>query len=512
MAFNKILVVGGGTSGWLTAAYLAKRIGGLDPSSVQISLVESSDIAPLGVGEGTIPTIRRTLSALGVDEAEFMYECSATFKQGIKFVDWVNNPKTNSQNFYYHPFELPKNDDLAAYWMSGCAGDSVFSAAVTGQSLVCEAGLGPKLATDPGFNGRLNYAYHLDVGKLADFLKKVSKRLGVSHHIKTIEQIKRDQAGNIAGLVASDGSELAADLYIDCTGFSAQLIGKSLEVPFIDKSDVLFVNSALAMQVPYGESDHAVPPFTVSTAHEAGWTWDIALANRRGIGYVYSDNYTDDNRAEAVLRNYIGDAAKDLTARKLKLKVGYRQKHWVKNCVAIGLSGGFLEPLESTGIMMIEVAVQMLATMFERNGDMALARTRFNESMSKRYEHTIDFIKLHYFLTKRTDSAFWLDNAKSETAPDSLVDKVAMWRERPICGFDLSQDFDVFNVGNHQFILYGMDMMTKLQGNYPYSDFARKEFARIAASTQRAIAELPGHNDLLKAIYSKAQRAQQAGR
>ena len=508
MAIDDILIVGGGTAGWLTAAYLAKQLGGA--GGVRITLIESSEIGTVGVGEGTFPTIARTLATLGADEAQFMRESSAAFKQGIRFVDWVHAPTAGRRRHYYHPFALPRQPEdfeLLPYWLSGEAGADVSLAdAVTLQEKVCDAGRAPKRAQDAAFRGPMSYAYHLDAARFGSYLGGLARALGVFHCVGTVERVELDEAGAIAGVVTREHGTLRAGLYVDCTGFRAELIGRALEVPFIGKNEVLFVDRAVAVQVPHESDTTAIAPYTIATAQDAGWTWDIALPQRRGVGYVYSSNHTDGTRAEAVLRDYVGPRAHDLPVRHLELKVGWRAQHWVKNCVAVGLSGGFLEPLESTGIILIEAAAYMIASFFARNGAFEPAAAQFNRLMTKRYERIVDFIKLHYFLTRRTDSAFWRDNALPSTAPESLLAHLSMWRHRPPHRFDFTMDHETFALANYQFVLYGMGFETLLTGQGQYRDGtrARAEFARVQQASQRAVAALPPHRELL-------QRVNQAG-
>jgi tryptophan 7-halogenase len=506
---DRILIVGGGTAGWLTAAYLAKRLRASHPDGVRITLIESSEIGILGVGEGTFPTLLRTLAAIGVDEARFMRESSAAFKQGIRFVDWVHAPEGARHSHYYHPFALPREEgglELLPYWLLGAAGaDTSYADAVTLQEQVCEAGRAPKRITDAGFRGPMNYAYHLDAGRFATFLCTVARELGVTRLIGNVESVNLDESGAIASLATREHGRLEADLYIDCTGFRGELIGAALGSRFRSRNDVLFVDRAVAMQVPYAASDSPIPPYTISTAHEAGWTWDIALESRRGVGYVYSSAHTSDDRAAEVLRNYVGPAARDLSSRLLKLQVGWREQHWVKNCVAVGLSGGFLEPLESTGIMLIEAAAYLLASFFPRGGGMEQAAAQFNTLMTRRYERIVDFIKLHYFLTRRTDSGFWRDNARPESAPDSLLAHLEMWRTRVPNRFDFVMDHETFALANYDFILYGMRFDTDLsarRGDYPHVELARREFQRVRQASQRAVAALPQHRALLSNVYA----------
>ena len=500
---EEILIVGGGTAGWLTAAWLAKHLGG--PGGVRISLVESSDIPTVGVGEGTFPTILRTLSALGADEAGFMRESAAAFKQGIRFVDWVHPKSGGRQRHYYHPFALPReaeNLELLPYWLLGEAGPVSWADAATLQEKVCDAGRAPKRDTDAGFRGPMNYAYHLDAGRFGAYLAKLALGLGVQHIVATVLRVELDEGGAIAGVVTQGHGTLTAGLYIDCTGFRAELIGRALGVPFVQKNDVLFVDRAVAIQVPHESESSEVPPFTISTAHEAGWTWDIGLPTRRGVGYVYSSRHTDGTRAETVLRDYVGAHGAELPVRHLPLTIGWRARHWEKNCVAVGLAGGFLEPLESTGIILIEAAAYMIASFFQRTGDHASAAARFNRLMTARYERIVDFIKLHYFLTRRDDSAFWRDNMDPSSATESLLAHLEMWRHRPPGRFDFTMDHETFAVANYQFVLYGMGFETRLADRARYSQGlrAREEFARVQGAGRRAVAALPAHRELLHRV------------
>jgi len=499
-ASDEILIVGGGTAGWLTAAYLAKHLRG-----VRITLIESSEIPTIGVGEGTFPTIAKTLASLGVDEAAFMRESGAAFKQGIRFVDWGRAVENGRHSHYYHPFALPREPDgldLLPHWLGGEAGGASYADAVTLQERVCDAGRAPKRASDAEFRGPMNYAYHLDAARFGNFLSGVARASGVVHLTGTVDDVELDEQGAIASVVTREHGKLTAGLYIDCTGFRSALLGRALGVPFQDKKDVLFVDRAVAVQVPYASEWAAIPPYTISTAHEAGWTWDIALAERRGIGYVYSSRHTDETRAEAVLRDYVGGAADDLPVRHLKMQVGWRERHWVKNCVAVGLSGGFLEPLESTGIILIEAAAHMIASFHQPGSGPEPAARQFNALMTKRYERIVDFIKMHYFLTRRTDTAFWRDNAHPSSAPESLLAHLDMWRHRPPARLDFVMDYESFAPANYQFVLFGMGFRSPPgRTEDRQAARARQEFARIRDAARRAVAALPPHRELLERVY-----------
>lgn len=510
-----VLIVGGGTAGWLTAAFLARTLGaGADPDAVRITLVESKEIGIIGVGEGTFPSIRGTLAAIGIDEARFIRECHATFKQGIKFTDWVREPGAPGNDHYFHPFSLPSQrpggPELLPYWLQGAAAPGAgFAAAATMQKRVADAAHGPKRFNDTDFMGPLNYAYHFDAGKFAALLSTHAQSLGVRHVLATVERVELDEQGAIGAVHTKEAGALTADLYIDCTGFRAALIGEALGTPFRNIKDTLFVDRALAMQVPYATADAPIPSYTIATAHEAGWTWDIGLQQRRGIGYVYSSRHTDDARAEEVLRRYIGPASDGLNPRQLKLNVGYREQHWVKNCVAVGLSGGFLEPLESSGIGLIETAAYLVGYLFPHDGDMAPVARVYNEMMKARYERIVDFVKLHYCLTQRKDNAFWTDNTDPASIPESLRDKLSMWRTRAPHRMDFVVDLEMYPPSSWQYVLYGMEYPTAQYANartLPRFDEARREFQMIEQMSHRAVADLPTHRALVEHFLQRGER------
>jgi tryptophan halogenase len=505
-----ILVVGGGTAGWLTAAFLARTLG-TAAGGIRVTLVESSEIGIIGVGEGTFPSIRGTLNAIGLDEARFVRECDATFKQGVSFVDWARAGER-----YFHPFNPPSQrpgaPELMPYWLLGEA-DAVggapraFADAVSMQQHVADAARAPKRASDGDWLGPMNYAYHFDAGKFATLLATHAQSLGVERVIATVERVElREDDGHIGAVVTRERGAISADLYVDCTGFRAALIGDALGAKRKPLNDVLFVDRALAMQVPYAAADTPIPSYTISTAHEAGWTWDIGLQRRRGIGYVYSSRHTDDAAAERTLRRYIGPAADALTPRTLKLDVGYRETQWIGNCVAVGLSAGFLEPLESSGIGLIEAAAYLIGFLLPADGNLAPAAEAFNEQMRARFERIVDFLKLHYALTRRDDTAFWRDNADPASWTPTLRDLLARWRCRPPHRLDFIVDLEMYPPSSWQYVLYGMGYPTNLAHGrpaWPRAAEARQEFAMIAQVARRAAADLPDHRALVEAMCAR---------
>jgi tryptophan halogenase len=503
-----VVIVGGGTAGWLTAAYLGKRLAAGSAGGIRITLIESADIGILGVGEGTFPSIIRTLERIGLSEAKFLKESNATFKQGIRFDNWQYGPGHKGRNHYFHPFASFQERtglDLIPYWLLNCAGDGVaLDDAVTIQKKVADAHRGPKRITDKEYEAPLTYAYHFDAVRFAKVLREAGIELGVHHIIDTVDAVNLDESGAIQSLTTREHGSLKGDFFIDCTGFRAQLIGQALKVPYKSCRSTLFCDRAVAMQVPYDRPDAPIASYTISTAHEAGWTWDIGLDERRGTGYVYSSAHTDDSRAEQVLRDYVGPAAEGKSVRSFKYEAGYRETPWSKNCVAIGLSSGFFEPLEATGIVLVEVAAILLANLFPWAGDLQTGARQFNNVMRERYEGCVDFLKLHYCLSERVDTDFWRDNADAGTVPDSLKDLLDRWRFRPPDAIDFNMNTATFHHSSWQFVAYGMGFKTDLSakaGAYRFYDEARKEFATIRRQADIAVTALPSHRDLVTQIY-----------
>jgi tryptophan halogenase len=507
MVVKRLVIVGGGTAGWLSAAYLARTLG-TSTGGVGITLVEAPNIPILGVGEGTFPSLQKTLSRIGADEASFVRESHATYKQGIHFAGWRHEPDHRGRNHYLHPFQAAPTRgeiDLVPYWLLGVAGSGVeLDEATTVQKAVADAARGPKRLVDTGFGGPLNYAYHFDAAAFAGFLARHAIRLGVKHLQATVEAVNLDERGHIASLTTREQGEVEGDLFVDCTGLKGRLIGEVMGAPFRSVRQWLFCDRAVAMQVPYDRPDHPIASYTISTAQEAGWTWDIGLDTRRGTGHVYSSDHTDDARAEEILRRYNGPAAADLPVRTFRFDPGYRETTWVKNCVAIGLSGAFFEPLEATGIVLIEVATKLLSMLFPWDGRLETSARQFNRVMKGRYEQVLDFLKMHYWLSERRDTAFWRENTAPGGLTVSLEELFDRWRARPPSELDFDPNLATFHHDSWQYVLYGMGFKTDLSAKAPafrYYDDARREFARIRQEQPLARAALPSHRDLITHIH-----------
>ena len=410
---NSVVIVGGGTAGWLTAGLLAAEHRADAESALEITLIESPDVGPIGVGEGTWPTMRLSLEKIGVSETGFLRQCDASFKQGTRFNGWL----TGDGDTYYHPFTPPAGFNevtLGPYWWPR-RNQVSFADAVSPQGQVSERTLAPKQLATPEFASVLNYAYHLDAGKFSAFLEAhCTSELGVKHIRDNVVSINATESGDIDSLSTESGGLLDGDLFVDCTGFAALLIGRHFGIPFKRCRNYLFNDSALAVQVPRADPAEQIASTTLSTAQRAGWIWDIALPTRRGVGHVYSSGHTTDEQAEADLRAYLAETHDAVTAescelRKISFDPGHREKLWHRNCVAIGLSGGFVEPLEASALVMIELSAKALSEQLPANRDvMDIAARRFNRKFLYHWQRIVEFLKLHYVLSERRDTDYWL--------------------------------------------------------------------------------------------------------
>lgn len=505
---RSVCIVGGGSAGWLTAGLIAAQRGGTGPEALQITLVESEQLGILGVGEGTWPTMRNTLKKIGISETAFIRHCNASFKQGAKFAKW----RTGSEDdFYYHPLVLPEGFpalDLAPYWNAASAAgedELSFSDRVCFQEYICERDLAPKLITSPEFGGVANYAYHLDAYRFAEMLRNhCVEHLGVRHIIDDVIDVRLAENGDIAAIINQRSGPLEADIFVDCTGFAARLLGQALEVPFIDCNDVLFIDRAMAVQVPYESEDSPIVSHTVSTGQKHGWIWDIGLQNRRGVGYVYSSGHAGVDDVEAELAAYVGPQFKDLKTREIKIRSGHRAQFWKNNCVAVGVAAGFLEPLEASALVMIELSADFLANSLPATkGTIPIVAQRYNEMTRYRWDRVIDFLKLHYVLTNRTDTSFWRDNCDPDTIPQRLRDQLELWRYNSPGEHDFASSHEMFPAASYQYVLLGMGFQMDIAAQaHARRDprTAQEAFQRNAMLKQKWGNALPTNRDLLNKL------------
>ena len=506
---TRVVIVGGGSAGWLAAGIIAASC----PAHIQIILIESPDINPIGVGEGTWPTMRTTLEMMGISESAFFRECDASFKQGSKFSRWTS---LSADDDYYHPFMPPAkyhDINLAPYWLP-FKNKIHFANAVCAQAAICDLGLAPKQISTPEYSAVLNYGYHLDAGKFSPFLHKhCVEKLGVNYISANVTHINTQDNGDIKSVTTDSRGDIDGDLFIDCSGLTSLLLGKHYAIPFVSQKHILFNDSALAVQIPYAEDNDAIRPYTLSTAQTAGWIWDIGLQSRRGVGHVFSSAYTTDELAERELRNYIAPVvgekrAESLAVRKIAFNPGHRNTFWHKNCVAIGLSAGFIEPLEATALVLIELSAKMIGEQFPANRtSMDILAKRFNQTLTHHWQRIIDFLKLHYVMTQRTDTEYWRDNCLSNSIPDNLRELQELWNVQSPWLYDEIFREEMFPSASYQYIYYGMRGNTAIpesrmdkRSNDKKLQKAEALFMENAQLIQQLKKNLQPHRELIEKI------------
>lgn len=517
-ATRQLVIVGGGTAGWITACLVAAEQASARERRAEITLVESPDIPIIGVGEGTWPSMRLTLQKIGLAESSLLRECGASFKQGTCFKAWMDGDPGHS---YLHPFSFPaeySNLNLAGFWLQHR--DRVpFAELVTPQAQVINSGLAPKQASMPEYAFAVNYGYHVDAVGFANVLREHAVNgLGVRHVLANVQRVNTDETGDLNSLVLDNGQEVSGDLFVDCTGQRALLISGHYGVPFRPVKDVLFNDRAIAVQVPHADTGAPLPSVTLSTATVAGWIWDIALQERRGVGHVYADAFMSDDEALSTVRDYVkhtspGVQPDSLAYRRIEFEPGHRRDFWVNNCVAVGLSAGFVEPLEASALALIEQSAGIIARQFPANRDiMAVVARRFNQRMHYHWERLIEFLKLHYVLSQRNDSDYWAASRDPQTCPDGLRDKLAVWQQQPPWHDDAPRVDELFPSASYQYVLYGMGFRPShsfLPGVDPAGDRQRAEelVKSNFAKTQRMLDLLPPNRDLINAVLSDGTAA-----
>jgi flavin-dependent dehydrogenase len=510
--FKNIVIVGGGTAGWMTASYLKAAFG----DRVEVTVVESKSAGTIGVGEATFSTVRHFFEYLGLDEQTWMPECNATYKLGIRFENW----RAQGHHFY-HPFERVRVVDgvpLTDWWLRLRPTDRFDEDCFVMPSLadgfrsprhldgsIFEDSMGPVVAPAPQRttlseqSTQFPYAYHFDAALLADYLARFSTDRGVRRIYDDVLDVALDEHGGIRHLVARQRGPIAGDLFIDCTGFRALLISKALGEPFQSYQDVLPNDRAVALRVPIDMAETGFRSCTTATAMDAGWIWTIPLYGRIGTGYVYAKDYCEPEEAERKLREFVGPAADGLAANHIGMRIGRSRESWVKNCVAIGLSSGFVEPLESTGIFFIQHAIEQLVKHFPGDGDDHRLRASYNRAMANCMDGVRDFLVLHYRAAARDDNDYWRD-AKTRRIPDSLAERIEQWQVR-------LPDPETVHPYYHGFEPYSYVCMLLGLGGVPLrappalglldDTAARKEFELVRDTAQRVVDKLPSQYEYL---------------
>ena len=510
---KKIIIAGGGSSGWMTASYLSKNLKG-----VKITLIEASDIPTIGVGESTIPPIVDFMSGLGLKEEDWMPKCNATIKSAICFKDFY---KKGDPRFWF-PFtgiEIFEGRPINRHWLHEYFNNADYSnrhlfydyCYVT--PAICKQG-----STVKALPKALGYAYHVDSGLLGAVLKDYSKDHGVEHIVDKVTKANLDEKGWIKSLSRENGSDIQGDLFIDCTGFGSYLMDKVMKEPFEDFYDCLFNDRAIAIRIKYEDKEKEMSSYTKCTAISSGWVWRVPLYNRIGTGYVYSSKHQTEDEAETELRQHLGeDRTKDADALHLKIRVGKHKRSWVKNCVAIGLSGGFVEPLESTGLQIVQGQVDLLMQILRRENDYNIGDVKtYNDSVTRLYEIIRDFLVCHYALTSREDTPYWRDVKYETKIPDTLSKKLQIARTKmpdqevlnifddsSLAGFNFNDGWMSVLVGMNHLPFDHTELRKKKIGAYEDQVVnnlakARHRYQQIQQMKENQIAKMPSHYQWLK--------------
>lgn len=487
---KKVVIVGGGTAGWMAAASISRLLG----KSIDVTLIESDEISTVGVGEATVPPLILLNRYLDINEQEFMTAVKGSIKLGISFENWKNVGEN-----YIHPFGYTGKDTWAAsfqhFWRRGL--DIGVNYPLGDYSVEYAAALQNKFAHMP--HSTLTYAYHIDAGFYARFLRNIAEKAGATRVEGKVEDVILDDAHYIKSVRLASGAIIEGDLFIDCSGFRALLIEQALHTGFEDWSHWLPCNSALAVQT---ESVREPVPYTRAIAHSAGWRWEIPLQHRVGNGLVYCNSYmSDDEAKETLLTQIKGRLISE--PKVIRFKAGQRLKYWNKNCVALGLASGFIEPLESTSIHMIQRGITRLIQMFPYDGIRGCDVDEYNEQMKTEVLSVRDFVVMHYHLTEREDSAFWR-YCKNMPIPASLEHRVRLFRETG--KFFVESPYKLFAEPSWLHVMVGQGVIPQrhhVVANDMTDTELRKFLEDIRNYVKQTVQKMPSHHDYLQ-YYCKA--------
>jgi len=508
---SKVVIVGGGTAGWMCATYLKKAFG----DRISVTVVESAAVGTIGVGEATFSTVRHFFEFLELDERDWMPACSGSYKLAIRFDNWRGDG-----GHFYHPFERPRSCDgfSLAEWNRHLGDESQsFDRRCFVMPYICDAQRSPRLLggglfAAEGMNGndiqaqlraQFPYAYHFDAALLGQFLARFGVERGINRIIDDVVSVEQDEQGWISHIVTREHGEVAADLFIDCTGFRGLLLSQALKEPFISFQDVLPNNRAVALRVPQDLERDGINPFTTATAMDSGWIWTIPLFGRNGTGYVYSDQFCTPEEAERTLREFAAPGQDDLPANHIRMRIGRSERSWVGNCVAIGLASAFVEPLESTGIFFIQHGIEQLVKHFpSERRDQALVDT-YNQKVARVVDGVKEFLSLHYRASARNDTPYWRET-KIRKIPDGLAERLQIASAQMLDETSVYPYYHGFEAYSWNIMLLGLGWPPRrprpaLALLDPKS--AIEEFRRVREDADRWVATLPSCFEYLQSIH-----------
>lgn len=437
----RIVILGGGTAGWMAANLFQQAWGG---QGAQVTVVESPEIGIVGVGEGSTPQLKAFFERIGLAEAHWMPRANATYKTGIRFEEWS---KRTGFGQYFHPFATALDVHTQTDFFANAAarrGGADVVALPDRFYLPAWLAAHARAPQPPAhFPFEVSYGYHFDAHLVGSVLRDHAVARGVMHLERRIDGVAMAEDGQVRALIAQGGEEVAGDLFVDCSGFRSVIAQQALGVAFRGFGDNLFNDSAVVM--PTARAQPSIRPCTVSTAMAAGWRWAIPLTTRTGNGYVYASHYLSPDAAEAELRAALGLLDSDVPARHLKMKVGRLEHSWAANCLAVGLSQGFIEPLEATALHLVQATVEGFIAAYQAGGFTARHRDVFNIQIARRYEGIRDYIVAHYRLNQRNDTSYWRDNATNQALSDSLKSLFTCW----FTGGDLVAEIERQEIGGY---------------------------------------------------------------
>jgi tryptophan 6-halogenase len=512
----KVVIVGGGSAGWMTAAYLSKALN----RGVAIHLIESPAAPTIGVGEATFSTIHLFLEFLELKETDWMPYCNASYKLAIRFVDW------NAEGgYFYHPFQrfcTVKGRSILEWWLRMKRGETRFDYDCFTVPTLCDAKRSPRYLDGRVFDTTVQsymgsegksratrlddlraqypFGYHFDATLFADFMMNYAQRRGVLRSVDDVLEAQLRDDGSIAALHTKEHGWIEGDIFVDCTGFQGLLINKVLKEPFLEFSASLPCDRAVAMRVPREQKSREINPYTTATALSRGWAWDIPLYHRIGTGYVYSSAHATPEAAEREFRAHLGPRADGATASHIKMRVGRNRNSWVKNCVAIGLASGFVEPLESTGLFFVHHGIEQFANHFPQTTMAEESLNAFNQTVNNCMDGVREFLTLHYVASTRRDTAFWRATKEDLTLPGDLSDRLKLWKRIPPTDRTINPKYHGFEAYSYCVMLQGLGYSSDSAFGVPdYMDDsdAALMFEQIKREAERLAFDLPSQFDYL---------------
>lgn len=460
---QSIVIVGGGTTGWLAACFLQRALDASRQAPLPITLIESPRIAAVGVGEATLPTLRGMLQALGLPETELLKATDATFNNGLRFHGWRTGSHAGD-DVYDHPFEAPppfSGFATTAHWLNlyqrGLTRQPM-AQACSAQTMLFDGHLSPKLMDSPDYQAPVNYGYHLDAAKLAMLLQQTAIARGVRHLQGEVAHVSRGADGidGIEAVTLADGRRVAGSFFIDCTGADSLLLQRALGVPWVSYADWLPCDRTVVMPVAHGGDDRTLRSHTAVTARDAGWSWDLDLQSRRGLGYAYASRFCSDDEAAHQLRGLAGGLRPLAPPQVKALRTGHAARAWEQNCLALGAACGVVEPLAPTRLFMVEWLLQIFVDHVAPSGDSGACRARVNRLVGSFHAELRDFVVAHYALSQRRDTPFWRACTEEVTLPPQLAELLALWDTKVPTSTDLDGRLSPFGPSNWSYLLAGL--------------------------------------------------------